>query len=194
MTGVRTDAVARFRAVAAEQSCTTHEPCPPERVAALVAERCAALGGLVVVSSTEPSFETDALVDALHGAGVEVLLPDDPDWRTRIPTAAIGLTAACVAVAELGVFAVAAGVGRPRAVSLLPETHICLVTADSVVETFAEGLGRVAGGRTPGADLPSALLWIGGPSRTGDLEMIVTLGVHGPRAVEIVVVGAGTFG
>jgi len=34
--------------------------------------------------------------------------------------------------------------------------------------------------------LPSALTWIGGPSRTGDLEMITTLGVHGPRAVEVV--------
>jgi L-lactate dehydrogenase complex protein LldG len=37
--------------------------------------------------------------------------------------------------------------------------------------------------------MPSALTWIGGPSRTGDLEMITTLGVHGPRAVEIVLIG-----
>ena len=37
-------------------------------------------------------------------------------------------------------------------------------------------------------ELPSALSWIGGPSRTADLEMITTLGVHGPRAVEVVLV------
>lgn len=193
MTGGPTDAVARFRAATAEQSCTTHE-CAPNRVAALIAERCAALGGLVALSDTEPALATADLVDALRGAGVELLLADDPDWRSRIPAAAIGVTTACVAVAELGVFAVAAGVGCPRAVSLLPETHICVVTADSVVETFADGLARVAEGEPAAAGLPSALLWIGGPSRTGDLEMIVTLGVHGPRAVEIVVVGTGTFG
>jgi len=95
----------------------------------------------------------------------------------------VGVTVARVAVAELGVFSVEAGQRRPRSVSLLPETHVCVVAAHDVVDTFADALARVAA-----AALPSALLWIGGPSRTGDLEMITTLGVHGPRAVEIVVV------
>ncbi len=49
--------------------------------------------------------------------------------------------------------------------------------------TFADAIARVAAG-----PLPSALTWIGGPSRTGDLEMIQTLGVHGPAAVEVVLV------
>jgi L-lactate utilization protein LutC len=188
-----TDAVARFRAAAEAQSCRTHE-CAPDGVVSLIAERCAALGGLVALARTEPAVATEELAGGLRTAGLEVLRPDDPDWRHRVPAAAIGVTTASVAVAELGVFAVAAGVGVPRAVSLLPETHICVITADSVVETFAAGLARAVEGPRGAARLPSALLWIGGPSRTGDLEMVVTLGVHGPRAVEIVVVGTGTFG
>ena len=48
-------------------------------------------------------------------------------------------------------------------------------------DNVADAVTRVASG-----PLPSALTWVGGPSRTGDLEMIQTLGVHGPAAVEVV--------
>jgi L-lactate dehydrogenase complex protein LldG len=183
------DTVTRFLFATTEQSCTSHGPVAAEEAADFVAHRCAAAGGLVAVTDTEPVLDTGALTAALAELGVETLVPDAPDWRSRVPTATVGITAATVAVAELGVVAVVAGPRRPRSVSLLPETHICVVAADAVVDTLAEALARVAA-----APLPSALLWIGGPSRTGDLEMIVTLGVHGPRAVEIVVVNTGTFG
>jgi L-lactate dehydrogenase complex protein LldG len=184
-----TDTVARFLAAVTEQSCTTSGPVAADLAAAHVAQRCAAFaaGGLVAVSDTDPVMHSGALLDALDAAGVAVLAPDDPDWRTRIPTAAVGVTIGGVAVADLGVVAVFTDVGRPRSVSLLPETHVCVVADDDVVETFADALARVAA-----APLPSALLWIGGPSRTGDLEMITTLGVHGPRAVEMVVVDTST--
>lgn len=177
------DTVARFLVAVTEQSCTTHGPIAATDAPAVVARRCAALGGLVAVSDTEPALPTSALMAAFDTLGVETLTPHADDWRRRIPAAAVGVTTATVAVAELGVVAVEAGPGRPRSVSLLPETHICIVADHDVVDTLGEALTRVGA-----APLPSALLWIGGPSRTGDLEMIVTLGVHGPRAVEIVVV------
>jgi L-lactate dehydrogenase complex protein LldG len=178
-----TDRVSRFIGAAAEQSCTVHDAVDAADAAAFVAGRCAALDGLVAVSDTEPALSTRALTGALDALGVETLMPDAADWRNRIATASVGVTTATVAVADLGVVAVVVGPRRPRSVSLLPETHICVVAAVDVVEDLAQALARVAG-----APLPSALLWIGGPSRTGDLEMITTLGVHGPRAVEIVVV------
>jgi L-lactate dehydrogenase complex protein LldG len=177
--------VERFLAAVTEQSCTTSRPVSAGRAAEHVARRCAAFAGagLVAVSDTEPVIDTAALVAALEALGVDVLAPGDPEWRARIPTAAVGVTTGGVAVAELGVVAVVTNVARPRSVSLLPETHVCVLSAVDVVATLADALIRVAA-----APLPSALLWIGGPSRTGDLEMITTLGVHGPRAVEMVVV------
>jgi L-lactate dehydrogenase complex protein LldG len=181
--------VARFLDAATEQSCTTHGPVPAADAAAFVAERCASAGGLVALSHVEPALANDALGAALHAVGVETLGPEAANWRARIPTATVGVTTALVAVAELGVVALVVGRGRPRSVSLLPETHVCVVAEVDVVDTLADALARVAA-----APLHSALLWIGGPSRTGDLEMIVTLGVHGPRAVEIVVVNTTTFG
>ncbi len=177
----------RFLASAAEQSCTIHEPVGAGEAAAFVAARAAAIGGLVALGSTEPALPTDSVHDALAAASITPLTTAAGDWRDRIPDATVGVTGACVAVANLGIFAVAAGPGCPRAVSLLPETHVCIVAESAVVETLADGLARVAAA----GPLPSALLWIGGPSRTGDLEMITTLGVHGPRAVELVIV-AGT--
>ena len=61
--------------------------------------------------------------------------------------------------------------------------HVCVLRASDIVPAFADAVASFAG------TLPSALTWIGGPSRTGDLEMITTLGVHGPTVVEVVIVG-----
>ena len=68
----------------------------------------------------------------------------------------------------------------------MPPRHVCVVFADAVVATFAAAIEQVGA-----APLPSALTWIGGPSRTGDLEMVQTLGVHGPKAVDVVLVAVG---
>jgi L-lactate dehydrogenase complex protein LldG len=114
-----------------------------------------------------------------------VLIPEADGWRDRLPGARLGVTGSLLAVAETGSLALAAGSGAPRAVSLLPAVHLCLVSTADIVATFADAIARVGGG-----PLPSALTWIGGPSRTGDLEMIQTLGVHGPAAVEVVLVDA----
>ena len=64
-----------------------------------------------------------------------------------------------------------------------PLTHICVVHTTDLVPSLA-------GTRSPGSPptSQSALTWVGGPSRTGDLEMILTLGVHGPRIVEVVLI------
>jgi L-lactate dehydrogenase complex protein LldG len=123
------------------------------------------------------------IVDALRSSGIDVLLPDDERWRDRLPVAALGITGSVLAVAETGSLLLASGPDSPRAVSLLPPVHLCLVSVAHIVATFAGAIDLVAGN-----PLPSALTWVGGPSRTGDLEMIQTLGVHGPATVEVVLI------
>ncbi|MGH9001503.1 MAG: LUD domain-containing protein, partial [Acidimicrobiia bacterium] len=66
-------------------------------------------------------------------------------------------------------------------VSLVPPAHICLVRASDVVEDLSEALGLLS-------SMPSAVAWISGPSRSADLEMTLTLGVHGPGSVDVVVI------
>lgn len=159
----------------------------PELVVARAVELVGAAGerpGPVAVAPGDPLVDALAIVDALRATSVEVLLPGDDDWRARLPDAVLGITAARLAVAETGSLAHVAAPGAPRGVSLLPPVHLCLVALDTVVPTFADAIAFMARGA-----LPSALTWIGGPSRTGDLEMIQTFGVHGPAAVEVVLVG-----
>jgi L-lactate dehydrogenase complex protein LldG len=121
------------------------------------------------------------LVDALRDRGVELLATDDPDWFARLPGAAVGITGSRLAVADPAAIALAAVPGSPRGTSLLPPAHVCVVRVADVIATLEDAMTLVAA-----QELPSALTWIGGPSRTGDLEMVTTLGVHGPRAVDVV--------
>ena len=76
-------------------------------------------------------------------------------------------------------------VEEERLVSLLPPRHLAVVPAERVLNDLDELFLVVP----DPAVLTSSMVLIGGPSRTGDIEMILTLGVHGPREVSLVVVG-----
>jgi L-lactate dehydrogenase complex protein LldG len=80
---------------------------------------------------------------------------------------------------------VSSAAARGRAASLLPRVHLCVVRADRLVATPADVL-RDGRWHPP----PSNLVFITGPSRTGDIEQVMTLGVHGPTAVHVVVTSA----
>ena len=86
------------------------------------------------------------------------------------------LTGCTVAIAMSGTVLLEHGAeqGR-RAVTLLPDHHICVIRTDQVVETIAEALPRLTHYRT------APITTIAGPSATSDIEMTRIRGVHGPR-------------
>ena len=99
---------------------------------------------------------------------------------------AIGVTGVFCALAETGTLMMASGPDTPATVSLLPETHVALVPVERIVAVMEDGwdLARAAFGQ-----LPRAVNFISGPSRTADIEQTIVLGAHGPYRVHIVVVG-----
>jgi L-lactate dehydrogenase complex protein LldG len=104
--------------------------------------------------------------------------------RDRQASAEIGITGCDAAIAETGTLALLSGPGKPRAASLLPAVHLAIVRrADlraAMGEFFSERSASIADA--------ACCSFITGPSRTADIELTLTVGVHGPGKV-IVIVG-----
>ncbi|MFN8036256.1 MAG: lactate utilization protein [Acidimicrobiia bacterium] len=166
--------------------CGVHGPFDAPEAAQRIVElaRGHARGADVAVPVADPLLRDLGLDRALAAAGAAVLRSDEPGWDERLATAGAGVTGSLLAVAERGSIALSCGPGMPRATSLLPPVHVCAVRTATIVETFPEAIATAEAT----GPLPSALTWVGGPSRTGDLEMKTTFGVHGPKTVEIVLI------
>ena len=124
--------------------------------------------------------------EPLKEAGVEVTVWRDlEDFKDVAATSDIGLSTAEWAIAETGSLVLVGGPGKGRTVTLLPPTYVAVVPVDRVLHTVSEAIERYAGEGT----LPANLCFHTGPSRSGDIEMTLTIGVHGPGDVHVVLVG-----
>ena len=164
-----------------------HGPVPVDDALDLCVElaRERAAGAAVALSTGDPVIQKLGVEGRLQAAGLEVLTPDDVFWRERLAEAGVGVTGAIAAVATSGSVGIVCGPRAPRATSLVPPAHICLVFRGTMVEDLDEALRRCQ-------ELPSGLVWVSGPSRSADLELVLTVGVHGPGSVDVIVVDEDT--
>ncbi len=133
-----------------------------------------------------------------HGLGTQVVgWPSlaDHDWsaagigfaaRGAVDADLVGVSGSYCAIAETGTLMLLSGPDTPASVSLLPETHIAILAASRLVPGMEEAW-QLARSELP--ELPRAVNFISGPSRTGDIEQTIVLGAHGPYRVHVVVVG-----
>jgi L-lactate dehydrogenase complex protein LldG len=97
----------------------------------------------------------------------------------------VGVTGVFAALAETGTLMVVSGPDTPATVSLLPETHVAVVPVARIVK-YMEDAWELA--RAELGELPRAVNFISGPSRTGDIDQTIVLGAHGPYRVHMVLV------
>ena len=120
----------------------------------------------------------------LELATVERLADDPPLGNTALDAADGVITTCAVAIAETGTIVLDAGPGQGRrALSLLPDYHVCVVRTTQIVGDVPDAI-RVLDPRRP-------LTWISGPSATSDIELERIEGVHGPRTLDVVLLDDG---
>lgn len=119
----------------------------------------------------------------LAAAATVELVGDDPPLSSDDLDALDGVITGCaVAIAETGTIVLDGGPGQGRRVlSLLPDLHVCVVMIAQVVGTVPEALASLSPTRPQ--------TWISGPSATSDIELERVEGVHGPRRLEVILVG-----
>jgi L-lactate dehydrogenase complex protein LldG len=109
------------------------------------------------------------------------------DQRSRMFAADIGISGVTWAVAETGTIVMASGPGTERLASLLPPVHVAIVEREQILPDLFDLFEKFD--VQAGSALPSNLTLITGPSKTGDIELRLTTGVHGPGTWHVIGVG-----
>lgn len=189
----REDYIERFRTELEALSAKVYGPSDvggaAEQVARLILTQVSAPAQLL--SWAESEIECPELGGRLRQLGIEMVagqVPNDEshqDVLEKMAAMEVGLTGAIAGLADTGSILVASGSGRSRIASLLPPVHIALLPVERIYPTMHDWL--VSGG----ADLVAKtanVVAITGSSRTSDIELQLTLGMHGPKELHVVLV------
>jgi L-lactate dehydrogenase complex protein LldG len=168
------DLVARFVREARKMSTTVDEVEDLAAVPAAVA-RYLGQGGLTMQAVAWQTL--DSLDWAAAGLSVQFRKPEDRDL--------VGLTGCFCATAETGTLVLLSSPQTWASGALLPETHIAVVPASRIVAGHEDAFALI---RAERGELPRAVNFVSGPSRTGDIEQTIILGAHGPYRVHAIVV------
>ncbi len=122
------------------------------------------------VLAWQEAYLPDGLLRELNAQGVHIIHRADAHAR-------LGLTGADWAIAESGTLVLPGDAQRRLSVSLLPEIHLVVLEAKDILPDLPAAFERMRALTVPG------IVLVSGPSRTADIEMTLTVGVHGPRKV-----------
>ncbi|MBI2469104.1 MAG: lactate utilization protein [Candidatus Rokubacteria bacterium] len=193
---------ARFRAEAEQVGAAVHRAATGTEAGEVV-WRLAAERGIqrVVMWSRRGPGWVAAVAARLGDGGLEVAegAPEDAAGAGRerlrgvVAAADLGLTGADLAIAETGSLVLASGAGKGRAVSLLPPIHVAVFGPEALVPGIEEAAVVLEAWHASGPRGANVVV-VTGPSRTADIELTLTRGVHGPREVHAVFVASPAAG
>jgi L-lactate dehydrogenase complex protein LldG len=157
--------------------------CSVDDLGATVAHALAERGADTVAAAAglDPSWTSNLSVTVL----TDGLSEDDQLSVSELDGVDGVITSCAVAIAETGTLILdgSAGQGR-RVITLIPDYHLCVVFVDQIVPDVPQALARLEATRP--------LTMISGPSATSDIELNRVEGVHGPRTLEVIIVGPST--
>lgn len=153
---------------------------PPGGVPAAIVEALQSLGA---TSAVLPAGLAGEWRQAIADGGITVHDDDPPLSSHELNRIDAVVTAAAVAMADSGTIALDHGPDQGRrALSLVPDRHVCVVRADQVVSDVPEGIARLS----PAIRAGNPVTWISGGSASSDIELDRVEGVHGPRQLHVI--------
>ena len=184
--GAGDNRVARFRREFVAAGGQTHLVANRDAAVSAVVElvrRCSArrvlLGGGEVLDALQ-------LAERLREAGAEVLQASDAQLtREAVFQADVGVSGVDYLIAETGSMVLTSRPEQPRSLSLLPPIHVAVAERRQILPDLFDLFA--AGGVKPEA-APACVTIITGPSKTGDIELRLVTGVHGPGEVHVVLI------
>jgi L-lactate dehydrogenase complex protein LldG len=125
------------------------------------------------------------LKEDLKNAGLKLITAKN---KNKIANSDIGITEVDYAIADTGTLVLLTNKNQPRSVSLLPPIHLAIVRQENLVRNIKDLFIILKSKLQNVEDITSCMTFITGPSRTADIELNLTLGVHGPKELIVVIV------
>jgi L-lactate dehydrogenase complex protein LldG len=196
--GAGPDLVARFGQELTALGAFPHVVTDERSAAAKVIELLEARSAKRVLLGQEPLLESMGLPALLRNKGMVCHSAAEVTasaWREPFFAADVGIGGVDFLIAETGTIALLAKPNQPRSVSLLPPVYIAVAQRSDLLADLFDLFEQVGGGGAKNGVqpvMPSCLTFITGPSKTGDIELKLVTGVHGPGEVHVVLIDAPT--
>lgn len=180
--GAGGDPVARFRDEFAAAGGRTHIVADHAAAAAAVLDLVRARSARRVLVGGGEVLAALRIVERLRDAGIEAITEADRDAFFQ---ADLGITGVDYLIAETGSAILTTRSGQPRSLSLLPPVHVAVAERRQILPDLFDLFAAL--GSVP-EDLPASVSVITGPSKTGDIELRLVTGVHGPGEIHVVLI------
>lgn len=190
--GAAPDPVQRFCQELANAGGTAHLAADAVAVMHTIQSILQANNARKIVLSRGGLIDRLNLPTKLKEIGMDVKTLDDmpPNSREDFFAADVGITNVYRLIAETGSVVVAANPNEPRSASLLPPVHIAIADRSQILPDLFDLFDLFSPTAMPTQSLPpSCLTLITGPSKTGDIELKLVTGVHGPGEIHVIVCG-----
>lgn len=158
-----------------------------------IGEICADQGATEVALSGAAIFDQIGLASALTARGISTitgnqLSSEHEKLVARLANCGVGVTASDYAIAETGTIVLSCDEQHALLVSLLPPVHIAVLRSSQIVASLDDVITRVNQERTGRSDACRSVSFITGPSRTSDVELTLSIGVHGPKELHVIII------
>jgi L-lactate dehydrogenase complex protein LldG len=186
--------VTRFQAEAGAVGAVVYHAPSAEAAASLVVRLCAEAGAKDVALSDAPLLSEMNLCARIAAHSLSAFRATDyaagghDELIARLERCGAGVSAVAYAIAETGTVVVSSGEEGCLLVSLLPAVHIAVLRPAQIVGSLAEAVAKLKQECVGRGEPCRSATFITGPSRTSDVELVLSIGVHGPKQLHLVII------